>query len=304
MVGRYAERAPDKLSRLVLLDPALGGGRIVPFDPPEPWWTNTREDFVRRVAPEFSEPDGHAAFAEHVVRQDPRSPNGIRAENGRGSVALNPAAITVPTLMIYGSAAGRQNYMQGLSQYADALAETIEAGGETRVGLLGYHTGALVALQIAADRPDLVRRLVLIGIPYFPGSEEREAWRARLAEVMRLTERLDQFDERWNYLVTGRAPGASLEQGFAHFVDELRAWPYGFWAHEAAFTFEPEACVARVCQPTLVLNPATPLAEPSRRAAARLARAEMVELYHMQHGMLDVAAAELARHIHPFTAAS
>ena len=67
------------------------------------------------MVPEFSEPDGHAAFAEHVVRHDPRSPNGIRAENARGSVALNPTAITVPTLMIYGSAAGRQNYMQGIA---------------------------------------------------------------------------------------------------------------------------------------------------------------------------------------------
>ena len=87
-------------------------------------------------------------------------------------------------------------------------------------------------------------------------------------------------------------------------MDELRAWPHGFWAHEAAFTFEPEACLASVRQPTLILNPATPLAEPSRRAAARLACAELVELEHLQHGVLDVAAAELARHIQPFTAAS
>ena len=64
--------------------------------------------------------------------------------------------------------------------------------------LLGYHTGALIALQIAADRPDLVRRLVLIGVPYFSDPKEREAWRARLAESMRLAERLDQFDERWD----------------------------------------------------------------------------------------------------------
>ena len=115
IVGRYTERRPEAVDRLVLLDAALGGGAKIPFDPPEPWWNNTREDFLKRVVPEFSEPDGHAAFAEVVVRDDPRSPNGIRAENARGSVPLDPSRITRPTLMLYGSAAGRQNYMQGIA---------------------------------------------------------------------------------------------------------------------------------------------------------------------------------------------
>jgi pimeloyl-ACP methyl ester carboxylesterase len=187
-----------------------------------------------------------------------------------------------------------------VEQYAEALSEAISAGGERQVDLLGYHTGALLALQVAAARPALVRRLVLIGAPYFPDPEARSAWRAKLAEPMRLTERLDQFEERWDFLVAGRAPGASLEQGFAHFVDELRAWPYGFWAHEAAFTFDPSACVAQVRQPTLVLVPDTPLAEPSRQLARRLTDAQVVELPHLSHGVLDIAAPDLAHAIEPF----
>ena len=119
IVGRYAERAPDTVDRLVLLDPAIGGGNKIPHLDGAPWWTNSREDFLKRVIPEFSDPDAHAAFADHVVVHDPRSPNGIRAENAIGSVAIDPAAITVPTLMIYGSAAGRQNYMQGITPRGD-----------------------------------------------------------------------------------------------------------------------------------------------------------------------------------------
>ena len=187
-----------------------------------------------------------------------------------------------------------------VEQYAEALSEAISAGGERPVDLLGYHTGALLALQVAADHPALVRRLVLIGAPYFPDPEEREAWRAKLAEPMQLTETLDQFQERWDFLVSGRAQGASLEQGFAHFVDELRAWPYGFWAHEAAFTFDPAPCVMQVRQPTLVLAPDTPLAPPSRRMARRLHNAEIAELPHLGHGVLDVAAPDIARLIDEF----
>jgi pimeloyl-ACP methyl ester carboxylesterase len=187
-----------------------------------------------------------------------------------------------------------------LERYATALLEAVEASGESRIDLLGYHTGAMLAVQVAAMRPDLVRRLILIGVPYFPDPEERAAWRERLAAPMRLTEDFEQLRERWDYLVEGRAGGAALETGFAHFVDELRAYPYGFWAHDAAFTFDPGPSLARVTQPTLVLNPRTPLAEPSRQAAARISNARVVEMSHLGHGVLDVAASELADHINAF----
>lgn len=116
IAGRYAERAPEAVDRLVLLDPAIGGGDKIPHVDGAPWWTNTRDDFLKRVIPEYSDPVAHAAFADHVVHHDPRSPNGIRAENAVGSVPIDPVKIAAPTLMIYGSAAGRQNYMQGIAR--------------------------------------------------------------------------------------------------------------------------------------------------------------------------------------------
>jgi pimeloyl-ACP methyl ester carboxylesterase len=124
IVGRFTEQEPDAVDRLVLLDPAIGGGAKIPHDG-TPWWTNTREDFLKRVIPEFSDPHAHQAFADHVVIHDPRSPNGIRAENAVGSVSIDPSAISRPTLLIYGSAAGRQNYMQGIAPRG-AFLETLD----------------------------------------------------------------------------------------------------------------------------------------------------------------------------------
>jgi pimeloyl-ACP methyl ester carboxylesterase len=131
IVGRFTEQEPASVDRLILLDPAIGGGAKIPHDG-TPWWTNTREDFLKRVIPEFSDPDAHRAFADHVVIHDPRSPNGIRAENAVGSVAIDPAAITRPTLLIYGSAAGRQNYMQGIAPRG-AFLETLDTDDKALV---------------------------------------------------------------------------------------------------------------------------------------------------------------------------
>ena len=191
-----------------------------------------------------------------------------------------------------------------LPKYADAVVEAIDNAGDTRIDLLGYHTGALLAALIASARPDLVRRLILIGVPYFPDVEERDRWRRRLAKPMRLTEDLAQFEERWDFLVQGRASGASLPAAFGHFVDELRAWPFGFWCHEAVFDFDPVGLFSGVLQPTLIINSANTLAPASQQAASELANSRIVDLPGYSHGVLDVAASELAGHIESFTDAA
>jgi pimeloyl-ACP methyl ester carboxylesterase len=113
IVARFAARHPDRVARLALIDPALGGHAPIPFEPREPWFSGGWQYFHDRLQPEYTEPGAAAALADFVVRHEPRSPNGIRAENARGPLAARAAEITRPTLMIYGSAAAQQNYMQG-----------------------------------------------------------------------------------------------------------------------------------------------------------------------------------------------
>ncbi len=113
IVGRFTEQFPDRVARLILLDPALGGGDKIPPVPTEPWRANTIADYLKRMAPEHTDEDARQAFAKQVVADDPRAPNGIIKENAVGSRAVDPTRITRPTLMLYGADAGKQNYMQG-----------------------------------------------------------------------------------------------------------------------------------------------------------------------------------------------
>ncbi len=115
IVGRYAEVYPNRLDRLVLLDPALGGGQLILPAPTEGWWDNTYEYFMDRLEDEFTDLPAKEALARYVSQNEPKSPNGIRQENAEGSVPADPTKIINPTLMIYGSAAGGQNYMKGSS---------------------------------------------------------------------------------------------------------------------------------------------------------------------------------------------
>ena len=117
----------------------------------------------------------------------------------------------------------------------------------------------------------------MIGVPLFAGPD-RPDWRRKLLVEHRLGDTLDQFAERWDYLVRDRPAGLSLEDGFANFVDELRAWPNGWWAHHALFEHDLAARLPLLDVPVLVINPASALTEESRAAAALLPRAIVADL--------------------------
>ena len=115
IVGRYAGEPANaaKVDRLVLLDPALGGGNKILPVPTDPVWKNTYEYFKDRLVAEFSDADVRELLARRMSEQELDSPNGIRMENANGSTSTDPSQIRRPTLMHYGVKAGAQNYMQG-----------------------------------------------------------------------------------------------------------------------------------------------------------------------------------------------
>ncbi len=178
--------------------------------------------------------------------------------------------------------------------YAKVVAQAILAAvGAGPVDLLGYHTGVVVAAEIAISRLIDVAAMTFIGVPYFQVLDFA-AWKALLTRPHDLSGGLEQFIERWEYLVANRPEGLSLRRGFENFVDELKAWPNGVRAHEALFAYDLAGRFALIDCPVTVLNPQGHLAEPSRAAADLIAAAELIELSHLSGAVLDTAAAEIA----------
>ena len=113
ITGRYCETNSDRIGRLVMLDPAIGGGNKILPAPTDEWWLNTHAYFYDRLEKELMDVAALDALGHRMNNEEPRSPNGIRLENANGSKAVDPSKVTCPTLMLYGSEAGKQNYMQG-----------------------------------------------------------------------------------------------------------------------------------------------------------------------------------------------
>lgn len=130
IAGRFAESHSARIDRLVLYDPARGGGGLVLPAPTDPWFVNTPAFYLQKFEPEFTEPALREALAAHVARFDARSPNGIRLENASYVTPIDPTRVTCPTLMVYGEQAAQAVYMKGGMErgaFFEALACTDKA---------------------------------------------------------------------------------------------------------------------------------------------------------------------------------
>ena len=119
IAGRYAESHAETIDRLILYDPARGGGNPVLPVPTQPWWTNTYENYAEKLEPEFTDAAFRKALGEYVAAHEAKSPNGIRLENATPVIAIDPTRITRPTLLVYGAEAAKAAYMQGGLSRAD-----------------------------------------------------------------------------------------------------------------------------------------------------------------------------------------
>jgi pimeloyl-ACP methyl ester carboxylesterase len=169
-----------------------------------------------------------------------------------------------------------------------------------QVDLLGYHTGALVATELAIARPQQVRRVVLAGVAALTEAE-REAFRKAPWPVPP-AEDGGHLAVEWARTMKWRGPGVTLDMAARSFAEKLRSGPNGAWAATAVMHYPTLDRLAQVTQPTLVLRPKDDLWEATQRARQALPRARFVDLPNHGFELLEVAPDAVAKEVRPFLA--
>jgi len=143
---------------------------------------------------------------------------------------------------------------ESMSEIAGHLANAIEHDLGGPVFLQGASTGGSVVLQLAVDRPDLVRRLVVVAAAYQLGPRGRELQ----AEMARLI-RAGEPRQAWASVMTAMLPGPL--RGPARPLSRLAAGPMVpadptdvLVTLDAEDAFNVEADLPRVTAPTLVIG--------------------------------------------------
>lgn len=139
-----------------------------------------------------------------------------------------------------------------VADYARAMSELLTALDMKRVAVLGTHTGAAIALELAASKPELVNRLVLSGLPDYEASE-RSAKIAAAASSPPLDATGAHLHTAWERAAEPMWGRSDLTQITRSAVDSVRALPNRHYGPLAVFHFEGRPRIPLVNAPTLLL---------------------------------------------------
>ena len=172
--------------------------------------------------------------------------------------------------------------------YADAIEEVMDHFSLEQADLVGYHTGAMVAVELALRSPDAVRKVVNISAPILSAKEAADFDQQYAA--IPLDEAGTRFRTLWARVLQHRGPGMTLEMAAASLVDSLRGGERYEEGHHAAFQHSQAYADAlgRMTQPLLVINIGDDLFEHSKRADKLMRNGQRIDRPDWGHGFLDL----------------
>lgn len=168
-------------------------------------------------------------------------------------------------------------------------------GDKGKVDVTGFHTGAYIASELAAARPDLVRRVVLSGVPFWQGKELEDKVKELLVDEP-LTEDGAFAMKEWKIWAAGRNKLLPLQRGHELFTQSVIPGQNIWWAYHAVVKYDARPRFAQISQPVLLINPkGESLAVTTRAVLPLLRNGRIVELPDVPHQMYDLAVADVGR---------
>ena len=165
-----------------------------------------------------------------------------------------------------------------IAAYAAALAELLDALGLDQVDVVGFHTGASIALELAVTEPARVRRLGLAAILALRDDAERSAWSERIVRSWE-PDTGGEFLEGIRWWLAQYVPVDDGEAYLKELTSTLQAGPDYWHAPAAVIAHDAFGALDRLEQPTLFLSPHEDnLVEETRRARAAARGSSYIEV--------------------------
>ncbi|QTD55170.1 alpha/beta fold hydrolase [Parasphingorhabdus cellanae] len=198
----------------------------------------------------------------------------------------------------------RPKELQSIEGYAGSAAAVLTAMGygnkqKQPVDILGYHTGTLIATELAIRHPDLVRRLVLPGLPFFTGEKRKEAYKAN-AKPEPVTSDGSHLNKKWEFATAATDVGMPLERAQAHFNDLMQCYPHCWEAYHGVFTYPSENRFPAVQQPVLLVTNDGSLKQETGAALPLFPDAQLMHISGVTLGGFDLAPEKYIALIRPF----
>ena len=181
---------------------------------------------------------------------------------------------------------------QRIEDYAASMLDVIEALNlDTPVDLVGYHTGAGVALEMARQKPDAIGRLLLVAVPVL--TKEERAAGAALPPIAFDVE--GEFAKKeWQSSWKWRGPGQDETSVFATFSEKMRPGARDRRA-EAILAYDLAPVLEAATQDMMIVRVKDDLWGPTERAHELRPDSAYQELPQYGHGLFHVAPDEMSQ---------
>jgi pimeloyl-ACP methyl ester carboxylesterase len=193
-----------------------------------------------------------------------------------------------------------------IENWATAAHALLHALGVARAAIVGHHTGAAIAVEMAAAYPASVAALVLSASPYVDAARRAAAQKEHKAVVDEATPRMDgsHLEELWS-MRQPFYPDNRIDLMERFMVDALKAGERAPEGHRVVDRYEMEKRLPLIRCPTLVIAPtADPHAYPhAGRVAAAIAGSMVIEIANGMVPLPDQLPEEFSATVHRFLAA-
>lgn len=204
-----------------------------------------------------------------------------------------------PRVVENGEKAHIRNFGLGLG---DALAD-LGYSADHPVDLFGFHTGSLGAIELVRARPEMVRRVILVGIPYYP-ADERAAMEKRFVTPYAFLTDADYVPEMYKRMVLEADNDLSNEERLEGFTGRMRAGPNGQDGPDSVWSYDADEglmMLAALDKPMLFLAFNEVLTEPHKHAHRLYFKdAPLIELSHLPMVGFKAGPQDVADAIRPF----
>ena len=171
--------------------------------------------------------------------------------------------------------------------FARSIWEVLSEFSFDKVDLLGHHTGAKVATEMAYQCPDDVGGIVMVSALVL-NAEEREHFKSQFQPIP-LDEDGTRFQHMWAQSLKYRGPNVTLEQLAASMAENLRAGEAYEWGHEAAFNYTENFAqrIASLPHRITVLNPKDMLFDLTPRVGKLLQNGAVIDHPEWGFGFME-----------------
>ncbi|MFD1038402.1 alpha/beta fold hydrolase [Virgibacillus byunsanensis] len=138
-----------------------------------------------------------------------------------------------------------------IEQVALYFNEWLEDLGVTSFSIFGVHGGAGLAIEMALQRPGLVKSLILSGVPLFTRKERNKLHHGLPSLVIQRDG--NHLMQWWTYFEEKFKVDATENMIQNALLQILRAGPCYEWGYRAAFDYDPEPALRRLSQPIYLL---------------------------------------------------